>query len=172
MTHAMKKISIEKITLNFGAGKEQKKLEKGIKLIKTLTGIEPVKTVTQKRIPGWGLRPGLPIGCKLTLRGNKAQEALNRLLEAKDRILSENNFDNHGNISFGLSEYIDIPGMSYDPEIGVIGLQVSLTLKRPGFRLRRRKMFNKPLSKKIIITKEDSISFMKESFNVSIGESQ
>ena len=64
----MKAIKIEKVTLNVGAGKEQSKLEKGIVLLKNITGINPVKTFTNKRIPTWGLRPGLPIGCKLTLR--------------------------------------------------------------------------------------------------------
>ena len=58
----MREIRIEKITLNIGAGKDVGKLEKGVKLLKNITGINPVKTVTQKRIPTWGLRPGLPIG--------------------------------------------------------------------------------------------------------------
>ena len=62
----MKKVRIEKITLNIGSGKDTSKLDKGILLIKTITGIAPVKTITKKRIPSWGLRPGLPIGAKLT----------------------------------------------------------------------------------------------------------
>jgi large subunit ribosomal protein L5 len=172
MTHPMKNIKIEKVTLNFGAGKEQRNLEKGIKLIKTLTGIEPVKTKTNKRIPGWGLRPGLPIGCKITLRGEKAVEIFEKLLEAKDNNLNSNNFDNNGNISFGIAEYIDIPGIEYDPEIGVIGLQISCTLQRPGFRIRRRKRFTRKIKTKNAITKDESINFLKESFNVNMGETE
>ena len=61
-------IKISKVTLNIGAGKDQTKLDKGIKLFKSITNVSPVKTITSKRIPGWGLRPGLPIGCKVTLR--------------------------------------------------------------------------------------------------------
>ena len=57
----MKNIRIEKVTLNVGAGKDQGKLERGIKLLKLLTGVDPVKTVTMKRVPSWGLRPNLPI---------------------------------------------------------------------------------------------------------------
>jgi large subunit ribosomal protein L5 len=172
MTHPMKNIKIEKITLNFGAGKEQRNLEKGVKLIKTLTGIEPVKTKTNKRIAGWGLRPGLPIGCKLTLRGKKAEEILKRLLEAKDNNLKETNFDDNGNISFGVPEYIDIPGLEYDPELGVIGLQISCTLQRAGFRIRRRKRFTKKIRSKTVIKREESFNFIKESFNVKIGETE
>ena len=64
----MQQVRIGKLTLNIGAGKDPSKLEKGLTLIKSITGIEPLKTVTTKRIAEWGLRPGLPIGCKLTLR--------------------------------------------------------------------------------------------------------
>lgn len=172
MAHPMKRIDVEKLTLNFGAGKEQRHLEKGVKLIKTLTGIEPVKTRAKKRINAWGLRPGLPIGCKLTLRGEKAKEMLRKLLEAKDNELNNNNFDNNGNISFGVPEYIDIPGMKYDPDIGVIGFQVSLTLQRPGFRIRRRRRFQRKIGNKNSIKKDDSISFMTEEFNIKIGETE
>ena len=105
----MRAIRIEKVTLNIGAGKDQTKLEKGMLLLKNITGINPVKTVTKKRIPNWGIRPGLPIGCKLTLRKQKAKEILLRLLDAKNNTLQEFQFDNKGNIAFGIHEYIDIP---------------------------------------------------------------
>jgi len=90
----MKQISVEKITLNIGAGKDQAKLEKGMKLIKHITSYTPVKTFTKKRIQEWGLRPGLAIGCKLTLRNNKAMELLKKFLEAKDNMLNVSNLDN------------------------------------------------------------------------------
>src|SRR3989344_6023917 len=96
----MKAIRIEKLTLNVGAGKNPAKLEKSMKLLKDITGIEPVKTFTIKRIPSWGLRPGLPIGCKLTLRKSAANELLPRLLKAKENRLREKQFDEGGNIAF------------------------------------------------------------------------
>jgi large subunit ribosomal protein L5 len=167
----MKRIRIEKITLNIGAGKSPERLEKGMKLIKNITNINPVKTFTNKRIPTWGLRPGLPIGCKLTLRKGKARELLVKLLQAKDNKLSEKQFDNEGNIAFGIPEYIDIPGVSYDPEIGITGLEVCVTLERPGFRVKRRKC-RKAKIKAHKIRKDDAISFMKESFNINVGDEQ
>src|SRR3990167_9160323 len=129
-------IKIEKITLNIGAGKEQGVLEKGMKLLEYITGILPVKTVTQKRIPTWGLRPGLPIGCKITLRKAKAKDVLSRLLHAVDNELAERNFDKEGNIAFGVPECIDIPGIKYNPEIGIMGLECCVTLQRAGFRIK------------------------------------
>jgi large subunit ribosomal protein L5 len=168
----MKDIRIEKVTLNVGAGKDQGKLEKGMVLLKNITNISPVKTFTNKRIPSWGLRPGLPIGCKLTLRKEKAKEILIRLLDAKDNKLSPRQFDKQGNISFGLHEYMDIPGVKYDPKIGIMGLEVCITLERAGFRIKRRRIMRRKVSKKHQVTKEEVIEFMKKKFNVVVGEEQ
>ena len=164
----MQTIRIEKVTLNFGAGKDQTKLEKGIALIKAVTGIEPVKTITNKRIAAWGLRPGLPIGCKLTIRKQPATQLLTRLLAAKENKIKLENFDDCGKLSFGIAEYIDIPGVSYDPKIGVLGLQVCITLERPGYRVKRRKWAPKKIPKKHIVTKEEAITFFQKQFNVNI----
>jgi len=161
-------IKISKVTLNIGAGKDQTKLDKGIKLFKSITNVSPVKTITSKRIPGWGLRPGLPIGCKVTLRKKNAIELLKRLLQAKDTKLKESQFDNNGNIAFGIEEHIDIPGVKYDPEIGIIGLEVCITLERNGFRIKRRRIAKKKIPKKHMITKQDAIDFMKKEFNIGL----
>lgn len=166
----MKSISVEKVTLNIGAGTDQAKLEKGIKLINSITGLKPVKTFTKKRIQEWGLRPGLPIGCKLTLRNKEALELLKRLLEAKDSTLSTSNMDNEGNLSFGIREYIDVPGVKYDPDIGIMGFQVCITLKRKGFRVKTRAIKRAIIPKKHRISREDAIDFMKNTFNMKIAE--
>jgi large subunit ribosomal protein L5 len=166
----MRRVRVEKVTLNIGAGKDAQLLEKGVKLITQIAGIKPVKTVTQKRIPNWGLRPGLPIGCKITLRGEAAQKIIPRLLAAKDNKLSARNYDNTGNISFGIPEYIDIEGAKYDPEIGIIGLQACITLARPGYRVKARRIRPASLGKEHILTQGESIQFMKEQFNTSLED--
>lgn len=168
----MRDLRIEKITLNIGTGKEQAKLDKAIALLEKISNEKPVKTVTNKRIPEWGLRPGLPIGCKLTLRKVKAINLLGSLLNANDNILRQNNFDNEGNISFGIPEYIDIPGIKYDPSIGIIGLQVSITLQRAGWRIKSRKIKQRVIPVSQRIKKEEAIEFMKGKFNITIQESQ
>jgi large subunit ribosomal protein L5 len=168
----MKDIRIEKLTLNIGAGKEQAILEKGVILLKNITGISPVKTITQKRIANWGLRPGLPIGCKLTFRKDQARELIKRLLVAKSSLLSKNNFDDNGNVSFGIHEYIDIPDVKYDPKIGIMGLQASLTLQRPGFRIKRRKIMKRKIPRHHTISQEEAIKFMKDNFAIKIEEDE
>jgi large subunit ribosomal protein L5 len=168
----MQQPRIEKLTLNIGAGKEQSRLDKAVIVLKSLTGIEPVKTVTQKRIPAWGLRPGLPIGCMLTLRKHAAETMLKRLLKAKEFTLKENNFDNNGTISFGINEHIDIEGAQYDPKIGVIGMQACITLEKPGYRVKRRSLNRASIGKAHRISKEESITFMKSHYKVKLaGES-
>lgn len=166
----MREIRIEKITLNIGAGKSTERLEKGNKLLKYITNRQPVTTYTSKRIPAWGLRPGLPIGCKVTLRRAAAVALLVKLLEAKENKLSPSQFDSRGNLAFGIPEYIDVPGLKYDPDIGMIGFEVCVTLERPGFRIRRRKIMVRPIPQKHAIKKEEAIEFMKTKFNAQVEE--
>jgi len=168
----MKEIKIEKVTLNIGTGKDQTKLEKGMKLIKNITGITPVKTITKKRIPNWGIRPGLPVGCKLTLRRNKALAIIPKLLAAKDNKLEPAQFDENGSIAFGIPEYIDVPETKYDPEIGMMGLEICITLERNGFRIKKRKIKKQKISKRHAISKQEAMEFIKNKFNVRIGESE
>lgn len=169
--NAMKNIEIEKLTINIGAGRDEKVLQKATKLIKNITGIEPVRTVTNKRLAAWGLRPGLPIGAKITLR-NKEQtkELVERLLRAKEKKIKASWFDNYGNISFGIHEYVDIPEVKYDTEIGILGLQVSITLTRPGFRVKKRKLRKAKIGKSHQITQDEAIDYLTKTFSVALEE--
>jgi large subunit ribosomal protein L5 len=156
------------VTLNIGTGKEQGNLDKALKLLTSLAGAKPVKCISNKRIPGWGLRPGLPVGAKVTLRRN-VDKLIANTLYAINNTLGPNNFDNMGNIAYGVPEYIDIAGAKYDPEIGVMGLQVSITLERPGYRIKRRKIRKGQIHKSHIINKQEAIGFMKEKFKIKIS---
>ena len=164
----MRDIKVEKVTLNIGAGKDQTKLEKGITLLTTIADATPIKTITKKRIQEWGLRPGLPIGCKLTLRKNKALKILPRLLNAVDNKLSLNQIDTNGNISFGIHEYIDISGTKYDPKIGIMGLEVCVTLERPGYRIKRRRILSRKIPTRHRITRQDAVEYMTKSFKIVV----
>jgi len=164
----MRALKLGKITLNVGAGKDPNMLTKGVVLLKHITGTEPVKTTTKKRLQAWGLRPGLAIGCKLTIRGKKAEELLKRLLSANDNSLKESQFDNLGNVSFGIKEYIDIPEVKYIPEVGVMGFEVAITLERPGFRIKRRRIRPSNMGKKQLVSKKDALDFMVSKFKIEV----
>ena len=164
----MKNIRIEKVTLNIGAGKDQARLEKGLVLLNAVTNATPIKTITSKRIQEWGLRPGLPIGCKLTLRKDRAIKMLPRLLGAIDNKLREKQFDNNGNIAFGIHEYIEIPGVKYDPKIGIMGFEVCVTLERPGYRIKRRRFMARRIPARHRISKQEAIDFITSNFNTKV----
>jgi large subunit ribosomal protein L5 len=165
--NSMREIKVSKVTLNIGAGKNEDLLKKGLKLLQKLSPLNPVKTITKKRIPGWGLRPGLAIGAKVTIRKD-TEELLKKLLVAKENILKEKCFDNQGNFSFGVPEYIDIEGLEYDPDLKIIGLEAAVTLERPGYRVKKRKITPRKINKNHKITKEDAIAFIKEKFAVEV----
>ena len=166
----MRELRIEKITLNMGAGEAGEKLEKYMKLLQVISGRKPVQMVSQKRIPTWAVRPGLAIGAKVTLRGKPAEELLKRLFSAVDNTIKPSSFDKEGNFSFGIPEYIDIPGVEYIVEIGIVGLEVAVTLERPGFRIKRRKYHPKKIPTKHKITAEETQEFLKNKFKIKIGE--
>lgn len=166
----MRNLRVTKVTLNFGAGKNPQLLERGMLLLEKVAGRAPVQTVTQKRIPNWNLRPGLPIGAKITLRGSQAHSVLKQVLSAKHDGLKESNFDSQGNLSFGVPEYIEISGMKYDPEIGMLGFEVSVTVERAGFRIKRRRMFTKKIPPSHQVTKQESIVFMTEQYGITVQE--
>ncbi len=168
----MRDVKIEKVILNVGVGKDKSKLDNALVLLKNITEAKPVKTITNKRLQEWGLRPGLPIGCKVTLRKGNARKLLLRLLGAKDKTLKVSQFDNNGNISFGIAEYIDIEGAKYDPKIGIMGLQVCVRLKRAGYRISRRRLMKRKIPKKHKISQQAAIDFMKKEFDVQVGEEE
>ena len=164
----MQEVKIEKVTLNIGVGSTGDKLEKASRLLNIITKAKPVKTRTMKRIPTWGVRPKLEIATKVTLRGEIAENVLKRLLAAANNALTESKFDKFGNFSFGVPEYIDIPGVEYNAEIGIIGLEAAVTLKRPGFRIKHRRIANTKVPLRHRVSREDAMLFIKNKFNVTI----
>lgn len=158
--NVMEKIKLEKIILGVGGTGEV--LEKGIKIIERITLKKASRRKSKKRIPTLGVRPGLEIGAMITIRKNP-EEMLKRLLVAKENTLkikqaSENT------LSFGIKEYIEIPGMEYQRDIGIVGFDVTITLKRAGKRTGLKKIGRGKKSTRQIISKEEVIKFMEENF--------
>ncbi len=175
----MRKVKIGKVVLHITVGnkpgwgreyeeKRKKLLEKAKKLLEKITGKKPCPTYAKKRIPAWKIYPGALLGYKVTLRKEEAEKMLNRLLDAIDRKVKKEWFDEYGNFSFGIKEYIDIPGIKYDPEIGMFGLDVSVSLERPGYRIQRRRRCRRRVPRRHRVTVEDAIEFLKEKFDVEI----
>jgi large subunit ribosomal protein L5 len=163
----MQQIEIEKVTLNIGCGGNLEKIEKAKKLLQKLTAQKPCVTLSKKRST-FGIARGKPVGVKVTLRGKKALEFLKKALAAIDNKLSANNFDKEGNFSFGIKEYIEIPGVKYDPEIGILGMDVCVTLKRKGYRIKYRRIQKRKIPKKHRITKVEAMEWVEKNLGVKI----
>jgi large subunit ribosomal protein L5 len=162
----MRDIRIEKITLNVGCGVKTP-IENARTVLKNFSGGNVVITKTHRRTT-FNVPKNKAIGCKITLRKH-TDKFLKRLFEAKENKLSAKNFDNTGNFSFGIKEYIDIPEMQYDPKLGAIGFDVCVTLERPGYSV-KRKMLSSKIGRDHLIKKEDAIDFVKKKFSIVIEE--
>ncbi|WP_297063601.1 50S ribosomal protein L5 [Thermococcus sp.] len=166
--HPMRKPRIAKVTINIGVGESGERLTKAEKMLQDLVGQKPIRRRAKQTNKDFGIRRGEPIAVKVTLRGKKAYKMLDRLLEAVDRRLSVGNFDEHGNFCFGIQEHINIPGVEYDPEIGIFGMDVCVTLERPGFRVAKRKRQRRKIPNRHKLTKEEGIVFAIEEFKVNV----
>jgi len=164
----MKKISLQKIVLNMGVGKSGDDIEVAKKALNQITGKKSSSRNAKATERDWGVRKGEPIGVAVTVRGNDAKELLKRLFEAKGNQVKDKSFDNFGNYSFGIKEHIDIPDVKYDPQIGILGLDVSVSLSRPGFNIRVRSKHKARLGKSHRITKKDAQDFFVNGYGVEV----
>ena len=166
--NVMKKINLEKVVLNMGVGKSGDAIDIARKALDQISGKKSNPRNAKKPQRDWGVRKNEPIGVAVTIRNQDAKDLLKKLLEAKDNQISERAFDNEGNFSFGIKEHIDIPGVKYDPKIGILGLEVSASLARPGFNIKLRSKHKARVGKNHRITKDDAIKFYTEKFGVQI----
>src|SRR5213594_2224671 len=163
----MKKINVDKVVINIGVGKSGEPIEKAKKALLELTGQQPAVRGAKKTVRDFGIHKGEPIGAVVTLRRDLATEFLKRVVAAKKNIFKASSFDNYGNVSLGIHEHIDIPGTKYNPDIGIMGMDVSIALTRPGFSIAKKR--NKlGIGNKHRITKKDSIEFFEKQFGVQI----
>lgn len=157
----MNEVKIEKVVLNVGGTGEY--LDKGHKLLEFLTGKKPAKMASRKRIPTWSVRPGLEIGTVVTLRKDY-EELLRKILATIDNTIKKKSLSEN-NLSFGIKEYIEIPGIEYQREIGIMGFDVTIVFKNSGRRVRLKKVKRGKVPKRKMVSREEIIKFMGENFN-------
>ncbi|HVO86099.1 MAG TPA: 50S ribosomal protein L5 [Candidatus Eisenbacteria bacterium] len=166
-TQPMLKPRIEKVVVNISVGKSGEPLEKATRVLKEITGHTPCKRKAKESVRDFNVRKGESIACIVTLRGEDAIAFLNRVLPVVDKKLSSRSFDRQGNFSFGIKEHIEIAGVKYDPEVGIFGMDVCVSVTRPGYRVKNRRNENK-LGAKHVLTPEESIVFTKDTLGVEI----
>lgn len=166
--NVMRRIRIGKVVINIGVGKSGEPIERASKVLEEIAGQKPSSRIAKDTIRDFGIHKGEPIAVMVTLRKERAIEVLKKLLVAKNNTIKASSFDDFGNISFGIREHIDIPGIKYKPEIGIFGMDVSITLERPGYRVSRRSKMPSKIGKKHRITKEEAMEFLRNTLNVEV----
>jgi large subunit ribosomal protein L5 len=164
----MLKPRIEKVVVNLNVGKPGEPLEKASKVLKELTNQTPVKKKAKKTIRDFGLRQGDPIACVVTLRKQKAIDFLKKVLPVVENKISRSAFDKQGNFAFGIKEHIEIAGVKYDPNVGIFGMDVCVSMGRPGYRVKTRRKGKTPLGSKHVLTPEEAVVFVKKTLGVEI----
>lgn len=161
-------VRIEKVVLNSGAGESGEKLQKAKKMLEMITGRKACVTLARKREPTFKIKKGEPIGVKVTLRKKEAVEFLKKAFAAVENKIKLSSFDKFGNFSFGIKEYVYLPGVKYDPSIGLLGFDVCVSFSKPGFRVKYRKRKKSKIGN--YPTKEECIEYLKKNFNIKIEE--
>ena len=164
----MLKPRIQKVVVNINVGKSGEPLEKASKVLEEITNQKPVKKKAKSTIRDFGIRLGEPIAAVVTLRKQKAIDFLKKVLPVIDNKISRSSFDRQGNFAFGLKEHIEIPGVKYDPDVGIFGMDVCVTMMRPGYRVKERRQEKAKIGPKHILTPEESIVFIKQTLGVEI----
>jgi large subunit ribosomal protein L5 len=161
---------IDKVVVHVGVGESGQRLVNAETIMKAITKQQPVRSIAKKTLPTFGIKKNEPIGAKLTLRGKAAEDFLIIALKATGNTLKKSQFDMQGNFSFGVEEHTDFPGMRYDPEIGIFGMDVSVALKRAGYRIAMRRVGQKKLPSRQRLNKDDTIEFVCKKFGIEILE--
>jgi large subunit ribosomal protein L5 len=168
MSDKMREIRLEKAVANIGVGDSGERLVKAEKVLAMITGKKPVRTMAKTTNRDLGIRKGQQIGCKVTIRGKEAEEFVKKALWIRENRLAKYSFDPEGNFSFGIQDYTDFPGMKYDPEIGIFGLDVSVSLNRPGKRIQRRSIMERSVPKRHRVSRKEGHEYVKQKYGVEV----
>jgi large subunit ribosomal protein L5 len=164
----MLKPKIDKVVVNLSVGKSGEPLEKAAKVLEELTGQTPCKRKAKQTIRDFGIRKGESIACVVTLRKQKAIDFLDKVIPVIDKKIPGTSFDQQGNFSFGIKEHIEIQGVKYDPDVGIFGMDVCVSMTRPGYRIKNRRREKARIGSKHVLRPEESMAFAKDALRLEI----
>jgi large subunit ribosomal protein L5 len=165
----MKKLKIGKVVVNISVGQSGTPLSNAMSILEGITGQTPAPRPAKMTIRQWGIRKGEPMACAVTLRGELADMFLQKAFTAIRHRINPRSFDKDGNFAFGIREHIDVPGTRYDPQTGIIGMDVMATVERAGYRVNKRKRAKSKVGSSHRVTPEESRAFISETYGITMG---
>jgi large subunit ribosomal protein L5 len=166
--HEMRRPQVEKVVVHMGVGRGGRELANAEDILAEVAGQQPVRTTAKRTIQEFNVREGDPIGAKVTLRGDLAESFLETALPLAE--ISASQFDETGNFSFGVEEHTAFPSQEYDPEIGIYGLDVTVNLVRPGYRVHKRDKASTQIPGNHRLTPDDAVAFVETEFGIEVHE--
>jgi large subunit ribosomal protein L5 len=166
--HEMREPRIEKVVVHMGVGEGGRELADAEEILEDVTGQQSVRTSAKRTVQEFNIREGDPIGAKVTLRDEAAESFLDTALALVE--LSASQFDETGNFSFGIEEHTEFPGQEYDPNVGIYGLDVTVNLVRPGYRVAKRDKVSRSIPSGHRLDAEDAVAFLEANFDVEVTQ--
>lgn len=159
---------VAKVTVNIGVGEAGEKLKKAETVLEQVTGHKPVQTLSRTTNKDWGIRKDMPIGCKVTLRKQAAEKFLREALKTKEQKIADYSFDDQGNFSFGIPDHTLFEGQKYDPNIGIFGMDICVTMERAGYRVKHRRINPRRIPSRHQVTREEAMTFVTKVLNAEV----
>ena len=168
--NAMQVPRIEKVVINLCTGQAGEPLQKARTVLESITGRKACQRKAKTTVRDWGLRKGEPIAVGVTLRKGDAISFLKRAFYAVGNRLKKSSFDSKGNFAFGVLEHIELPGVRYDPSVGIFGMDVCVAMEKPGYHVKRRRILRAKVGKRHRLTPGEAIEYVKETLGTEILE--
>jgi len=164
LKNSMRSLRIRKLCVNISVGESGDRLTRAAKVLEQLTGQTPVFSKARYTVRSFSIRRNEKIAVHCTVRGEKAEEILEKGLKVKEYELKKGNFSATGNFGFGIQEHIDL-GIRYDPSIGIYGMDFYVVLGRAGFDISNRKHKTSKIGSRHLIKKEESMKWFQTKYS-------
>jgi len=169
--YPMRRPFISKVVIDMCTGGGEP-LVRATTILESLSGQAPLQSRARQTVRDFGIRKDEAVAVRVTLRHDRAKEFLKKAFKAKEDVLLLKNWDDDGNFAFGIAEHINIPGVEYDPQLGIQGMNITVCIERPGYRVKRRRQRRTKVPHRHRLIPEESMVFIRNTFGIEILEAE